>query len=238
MSNNNSNSKSNTNTNTKYKNLIEDLFTLHNEIREDPKSFIPNLKKELKNFKENIREKQVGEEILVIETSEGKKAVQEAIDYLQKLKPVQKLKLKDELSQVANDHAFDLSKNGLYDSEGSDGSLPDQRINKYFDTSIHIGEIVELNFITAEDIVFSLIVDDGMEDRSRRYNFFNPKFNFIGIGISDHPDYENCCVMDYIGEIFAIKPIKKGIFYILFIYFLFIFYIEFFNTFIYNIYIM
>ena len=58
-----------------------------------------------------------------------------------------------------------------------------------------------------------------MEDRSRRYNFFNPKFNFIGIGISDHPDYENCCVMDYIGEIFAIKPIKKGIFYILFIYF-------------------
>lgn len=195
---------SNQNINKKF---IEELFALHNKIREDPKSFIPYLKKELKHFDDDKnRIRTVGKETFSEETNEGKEAVLEAIDYLQKLKPVQKLKLQEELSELANDHALDLEENNLYESEGSDGRFPDQRIKERFDTKIDIGESITLTDYTAEDVVFSLIVDDGSYDRSSRANFFNTKFNFIGIGVTDHPDYDRICVIDYIGEILRIKP--------------------------------
>ena len=187
------------------KKFIEELLILHNKIREDPQSFIPTLEKELKSFKGLIWEKQIGKEIIAIETYEGKKAVEEAINYLLKIKPRNKLELKEEISQIAEEHALDLGKNGLFDSIGSDGTYPDQRINKRIEYRNSMGESIDFNFLTAEDIVFSFLVDDGVEGRSRRINFFNPKFNFLGIAVADHPDFEKCCVIDYIGEIIAYK---------------------------------
>jgi len=192
------------NSNANNKKFIDEFFSLHNEIRQDPKSFIPNLRRELKNFQGNIWERQIGNEIISVETHEGKKVVQEAIDFLQKIKPVEELELKEEISKIANSHAIDMAENNLYDSKGSDGRNPDERIKKFIDHK-NMGESIDLGFITVEDIVFSILVDDGVEGRSRRKQFFNPKFKFIGIGISDHPDYEKCCVIDYIGEIIAFK---------------------------------
>lgn len=190
------------------KKFIVELLTLHNKIREDPKSFIPVLEKELNSFKGNIWDKQIGNEIISIETYEGKKAIQSAIDFLKKTQPVGKLELKDQISQIANDHALDLGKNGLFNSIGSDGSYPDQRINRQIEYKNSMGESIDFNFITPEDIIFSIIVDDGVEGRSRRINFFNQKFNYIGIAISDHPEFEKSCVIDYIGEIVRFKESK------------------------------
>ena len=196
--------------------FIEELFTLHNKIRGDPKSFIPILEKELGSFNNNIWEKQNGKDIIEIETYEGKKAVQEAIDYLKKIEPVNDLELKEEINQIAFDHAKDLAKNRLFDSIGSDGSYPDQRIKRRIEYKNSMGESIDFNFLTAEDIVFSLIVDDGVEGRTRRINFFNRKFNFIGIAVSDHPEFEKCCVFDYIGEIIGFKQSNNLIKFYLF----------------------
>lgn len=187
------------------KNFINEFLALHNKIRVDPKSFIPVLERELNSFNGNLWEKKIGNEIMLIETYEGKKAIQIAIDFLEKVKPVGKLELKDEICHIAGWHAKDISKNGLYNSVGSDGSYPDQRINKRIEYKNSMGESIDFNFSTPEDIVFSLIVDDGVDGRSRRVNFFNPKFNFIGFAISEHPEFENCCVIDYIGEIIRFK---------------------------------
>ena len=124
-----------------------------------------------------------------------------AIDYLKKAKPVKPLKLNKILSNVALNHAEDLNKNNLYESVGSDGSLPDKRIQRRIVYKGKIGESLDFNFLSAEDIVYSCLVDDGLNDRSRRINFFSQFYNYIGIGISEHPDYFNCCVIDYIEEI-------------------------------------
>lgn len=191
------------------KKFIEELLELHNSIRENPRSFIPTLKKELKNFNGNIWEKQIGKEIISIDTYEGKSAVEEAIDFLNNTKGVQGLEITGEISKISEAHANDLAKNNLFNSIGSDGSYPDQRIKKRIEYKNSMGESIDFNFSTAEDIIFSLIVDDGIDGRSRRINFFNPKFNHIGIAVSDHPEYEKCCVIDYIGDIIHIKPEGK-----------------------------
>jgi uncharacterized protein YkwD len=192
---------------SKNKKLIQDLFSLHNKIRQDPKSFIPKLKKELKNYDELFWFK-FGDKENSLETSEGVDAVHDAIKYLEKLKPVKELILKEELSEVANDHAIDANENNLDNSIGSDRSSPIERIKDRFETNL-CGENMEFNFETAEEIVYSIIVDDGYENRDRRMNFFSPNYKFIGIGISDHPDYINLCVLDYMGDFKSIKPKKE-----------------------------
>ena len=71
-----------------YENIENELFTLHNEIRKNPQSFIPKLKSVLPCFKNKIYHIP-GEE--PIQTYEGDEAVHEAIQFLKTQKPVQEL---------------------------------------------------------------------------------------------------------------------------------------------------
>lgn len=61
--------------------LDKEIFSMINKVREDPKSFIPQLEKLLLQLDGDVirREGKTN-----IRTNEGAKAVREAIDYLQK----------------------------------------------------------------------------------------------------------------------------------------------------------
>lgn len=181
--------------------LIKQVFELHNKIRTNPKSFIPYLESQLKNYDGAIYRRMDPDEEIEIETSEGKTAVLEAIEYLKKVSPLPEFILSKHLSMACQDHANDLGKNGLCDSVGSDGRNPDERIKRLFKTIDNIGENLDFNSHTAEDIIYSCLVDDGICDRSRRKNMFNKNYNAIGIGISEHKDFGNVIVLDYIGGI-------------------------------------
>lgn len=182
-----------------YETLIKEVFELHNKIRTDPKSFIPFLTSQLKKFDDLIYTRTDPEGEVDIETSEGKSVVSEAIEFLKKAKPREPLILNKRLCLAAQRHADDIGKNGLCESVGSDGRFPDERIKEHLSFSDKIGESLDFNCYTAEDILFSCIVDDGILDRSRRKNMFSLSYCAIGIGISEHSEYGNCVVFDYVG---------------------------------------
>jgi uncharacterized protein YkwD len=182
-----------------YETLIKEVFELHNKIRTDPKSFIPFLNSQLKNFDELVYRRSDPDSEIEIETSEGKFAVLEAIEFLKKAKPKEPLILNRRLCLAAQRHSEDLGRNGLCESVGSDGRFPDERIKEHLSFSEKIGESLDFNSYTTDDILFSCIVDDGISDRSRRKNIFSSSYCAIGIGISEHSEYGNCVVLDYVG---------------------------------------
>ncbi len=62
-------------------------------------------------------------------------------------------------------------------------------------------------------VIVQLVADDNVPDRGHRKNIFNPAFAFTGVGVSPHPTFGMCCVMDYssaIGEKGKREDIKVG----------------------------
>ncbi len=184
--------------------LKKEILEEHNRVRADPKSYVPILKKILTYFKGDVIYKpgQVG-----IQTEEGQKVYNECIKFLEKQKPLGALTMNDNLSLAAQDHANDIGPKGMTDHDGSNGSTVTDRIEKYMEWDQTVAENLDFGGKTGEEVVVSLIVDDGNPDRGHRKTIFNKDLRFIGIGISKHSEYEICTCLDYVG---AFKNEKKG----------------------------
>ena len=137
-----------------YDELAEQLFILHNKIREDPKSFIIKLKRWLNKFRDKtlflLNENP-------LETFEGITAVEEAMRFLSVQKPVPKLALSEELSKAAKDHALDIGENNLFGHEGSDKSMLSDRIERYTEWDESCAESIDLGFKNADNIILNLL---------------------------------------------------------------------------------
>lgn len=189
-----------------YDKLREDVVTQHNRIRKDPKSYIPIIEKYISYFKGNVIHKPGLD--YGISTVEGKKAYLECIEFLKKQKPIEALKQDSELSRAAQDHSDDIGPRGDCDHTGSDGSDMDQRVSRYLEWDVTISENIDFGATSGEEVIVSLIVDDGVPDRGHRMNIFSPKIAFIGVGVSDHAEFKVCTVLNYIGGIVSYK--NKG----------------------------
>ena len=199
---------------TNYKKLIQDIFEQHNIIRTNPSAYIPILEKQISYFKGDVIIKPGSN--CGISTSEGKSAYQECINFLKKQKAIGKLELNENLSKAAQDHVDDIGPKGICDHTGSDDSGPSERIERYIDWGITMGENIDFGAHTGQEIIISLIVDDGVPDRGHRNSIFNPKFKFVGIGCGKHEEYQSCTVLDYVGEIngvvnSTVNKIKQGL---------------------------
>ena len=53
---------------------------------------------------------------------------------------------------------------------------------------------------TAEQIVYNLVVDDGVRDRGHRRNIMQTMFNQAGVSVGSHPVYGTMCVIDFAGN--------------------------------------
>ena len=177
-----------------YENIENELFTLHNEIRKNPQSFIPKLKSVLPCFKNKIYHIP-GEE--PIQTYEGDEAVHEAIQFLKTQKPVQELILSTELHQACKDHVEDIGPKGITTHEGSDGKNLSDRIEKYCEWDGAIAENLEFGLKTPENIMINLLINDGVQQRFQRSNLFHPELRYIGIACGPHKIYNICTVIGY-----------------------------------------
>ena len=98
---------------------------------------------------------------------------------MEKQKPLPPLDWSKGVSYAAFWHARDIGPKGLMQHDGTDGSNPGTRINKYIESKGWAENIAAGNE-EAQDIVIQLIVDDGVKSRGHRKNIFSDKMKIFG----------------------------------------------------------
>lgn len=187
---------------TDYSKFEKDFLTEINKVRTNPKSLIPTLQEMIKSFKGKKRKSKYASNVWIL-TNEGESAINEAIDFLNKQKPLDKFIYDETLSKAAADHVNDLGPKGSTGHVGSDKSTPSSRVLRYGQWKDMVGENIDYGSEDGLDSLVSLIVDDGVPDRSHRHNIFEPKYKYIGISVGDHKEYGSILVTPLSGGIIA-----------------------------------
>ena len=176
-----------------------------NRVRTNPKAYIPILERYLENFDDNILTRPDKNEC--IETQEGPKAYKEAIEFLKNQRPINEIELDEQASKVAEEYAKILSSGD--DDHGDDESHIEERVAKYLDYDFAISECIDFGGSTGIEVIVNLLVDDGVKLRTHRENLFSNKFQYYGVAVATHPEYDFCTVIDYFGDILGYKDKAK-----------------------------
>jgi uncharacterized protein YkwD len=134
-----------------------------------------------------------------IGTKEGLKAVDEAIRFLDKQKPVGHLDLSRGLSLAARDLVAAQGAAGGFGHKGPDGSSPFDRIGRHGTWESVIGENIAYGQRTARDVVAAFIVDDGVPGRGHRKNLYNAGYHVMGVDCGPHSVYGTTCAITFAG---------------------------------------
>ena len=177
-----------------YEEIEKEIFKCHNDIRTNPFSYISKLKDLLPYFTDKLYHHPLED---AITTYEGSEVIEEAIQYLKSLKPVQELTYSEEISKACRDHINDIGPKGLTNHIGSDGSNITDRIEKYCEWDGIVAENLDFGFKEGCNVVMNMIMDDGVKERIQRKNIFNKEFNYIGVGAGPHKIFGIGVVVGY-----------------------------------------
>jgi uncharacterized protein YkwD len=143
-----------------------------------------------------------------IRTNEGRRAVDEAVDFLEKVDPIPGvIRFSEGLHEAARDHVLDQGPSGQTGHVGVNGSTMGERIRRHGQQGSLIGEVINYGEETARMTVIQLVIDDGVPDRGHRTNIFNPAFQVAGAAIGPHKTYGAMTVVD-MADSFSDKPGK------------------------------
>ena len=133
-----------------------------------------------------------------ITINEGARAIDEAIAFLRAAKALPPLQVSKGMCLGAKDHVRDMSQSGSKGHKGTDGSLPEQRVSRYGNWQLAIGENIAYSSSTAREAVLGMIIDDGTPGRGHRLNIFNANHRIAGIAGQPSPQ-GLVCVVTYAG---------------------------------------
>lgn len=80
------------------------------------------------------------------------------------------------------------------------GGAPFERMQHYGAWQNMAGENVAYGALTAEQVVYNLIVDDGVRSRGHLKNILQPGFRVAGVSQGSHPIYRTICVIDFASD--------------------------------------
>jgi uncharacterized protein YkwD len=126
------------------------------------------------------------------------RAVDEAVRFLKKTRPLPPLTLSPGMSRAAADHCSEQV-DGQLGHDGNDRSSPGDRLGRYGSWTTTWGENISYSRKTAREVVLALIIDDGVRSRGHRKNIFNAKFNVAGAAFGPHARYRTVCTIDFAG---------------------------------------
>jgi len=134
-----------------------------------------------------------------VETSEGVKAVDEAIKFLARQKPLLPLTWSDGLAAAAAELAKDQGRSGATGHFDRQSRGPRERIERHGKWERQIAENIGYGPEDPRSMVMQLIIDDGVPNRGHRENTFSPSFSAAGVAWGPHPRFRNMCVIDFAG---------------------------------------
>jgi uncharacterized protein YkwD len=126
-------------------------------------------------------------------------ALDEAVRFLQRTRPLPPLSYSNGLAMGAMSHVANQGGSGATGHYGADNSRPWDRMERYGRWSGCAGENIAYGYRDARRIVSALIVDAKVAGRGHRKNLFNADFRLAGVACGSHPRYGSMCVMDFAG---------------------------------------
>jgi uncharacterized protein YkwD len=163
-------------------------------LRTQPKAYARQLR-ELRPYFEGTLWKRPDR--VPLRTEEGVAALDEAIAFLESVRPLGPLRFNEGLALAARRHALDIGPRGVLDHVGSDGSRLSDRLNRLGTWQGYIAENISTYEEDAREVVIQLLIDDGVAGRGHRKNLFNPEFHQAGAGFAPHRDYRVVTVIDF-----------------------------------------
>lgn len=176
--------------------LEQGIVAETNKARTNPPAYAAQLQNLKRYYAGNILQLPGKTPIL---TQEGVKPVDETIRFLKATKPVPPLSVSKGMSLAAKDHVKDQGPKGTLGHNGSDGSRPWDRVNRYGSWQRVVGENISYGPSTAQQVVMQLMIDDGVADRGHRTNMFKPDYRVTGVACGFHKQYRIMCDITYAG---------------------------------------
>jgi uncharacterized protein YkwD len=173
----------------------EQMLAETNLARTEPARYADHLRKMRSNFTGNIY-RDPGTAVMLV-TTEGIAALDEAISYLSKQAPLPPLTWSDGLAKAAADLVRDQGQSGKIGHDGGRSGGMQKRIERHGTWTGRIAENIGYGPSTARLMVIELIVDDGVPDRGHRKNIFTRDFAVAGAACGPHRLYRSMCVMEF-----------------------------------------
>jgi uncharacterized protein YkwD len=168
------------------------LLNEHNRLRANPKEYIPILKKYLDSVDDNnFVSFSCGKKYKLYE---GPQVINEAITYIQNLPPKKTLTFDASISKAAQNWADTLCK----DTNQIKLNSLSERLDRFLEWDFSCAENVDFDSSHPRDVLVNLLIDDGIPSRCHRENLFREDMNYIGIGLSNHPQLGKCVVINYV----------------------------------------
>lgn len=189
--------------------IEREIIEEHNRIRQNPQSYIPILEDYLAsmNSEGNIPNG-CGDRCTLL-TEEGQPAVEEAIAFLRTQPAVDPLEFSANIAQAAKAHATE-QRNGAVGHVSANGDRVSDRLAKSGVESISVGENIDYGSTSAQEVIVSLIVDDGVPDRGHRISLFRPEWTAAGAGCGPHASIRTVCVVNYANASRQLKVVNNG----------------------------
>ncbi|GFO58334.1 serine protease [Geomonas silvestris] len=130
-------------------------------------------------------------------TTEGGAALDEAVRFLERQKPLPPLAWSPGLALGAADLVRDQGPSGEIGHTGNRSGDMRERIERYGTWQGRIAENIGYGPDTARQMVMQLIIDDGVPERGHRKNIFTSAFKVAGAACGAHAVYRTMCAMEF-----------------------------------------
>eukprot|EP00924_Labyrinthula_sp_SR-Ha-C_P014015 augustus_masked-scaffold_5-processed-gene-20.20-mRNA-1 protein AED:1.00 eAED:1.00 QI:0/-1/0/0/-1/1/1/0/693 len=185
------------------------LWECINDFRTDPESVLSLLEERLDQFVPGTKNYEISETERIV-TQEGKAAVEEAIRFMTRVKPLSPLAWSDGVAQAAKQHVIETGAAGTFTHELSDGSQPTDRVMRHLGEA-EVGAVAESikyqlkgpgeglqgDWRNCLDNVLDLIIDDGVKSRGNRKNIFGD-WDLIGVHSGSHMVTNSMCTVLFV----------------------------------------
>ncbi len=129
---------------------------------------------------------------LILKDQKSNKYIRSLYRDLQKVKELPMLLPEKNLYNIARDHAIKSGKKGYKGHKGFKN-----RYDPVMTNYMEVGENIYYGQYSPKEIIFQLLIDEGIEDMGHRHNLLNPRFNSLGVSIKPHKEYQYNCVMSF-----------------------------------------